>query len=148
MGKIENEILIEAPIETIWDALAQTDKLDLFDPTVKTSIALSPEKTGLGASRKVDMADGKNWFEEKITTCKRNQNLEFELTDCSFPVNSLSHAYTFEHAGNQVKVKQVMSYQVKFGILGKIIDRLMMRKQMDKGIKEFMGGLKSYAETN
>ena len=37
---------------------------------------------------------------------------------------------------------------VKFGLLGKLLDAMMLRKQSDEGIKKFFAGLKTYAETN
>ena len=33
MAKLHNEILIEAPIDKIWEALTIVDKLDVYDPT-------------------------------------------------------------------------------------------------------------------
>ena len=148
MATIHNEITVNAPIEKIWDALANIEMLDKFDPTVKHSTALSENKSGLGAKRKVLMLDGKNWFDEKVTVFKPNEALTYQLTDCSFPIKGLQHSYSFEKTGNQTKVKQVMQYTVKYGLLGKLLDAMMIRKQSDKGIKKFFAGLKSYAETH
>ena len=39
-----------------------------------------------------------------------------------------------------------MEYTVKFGLLGKLLDSLMIRKQTEGGIKKFFDGLKAYAE--
>ena len=39
-----------------------------------------------------------------------------------------------------------MEYTVKFGFLGTLLDKLMIGKQFDDGIKKFMTGLKVYAE--
>ena len=72
MATLHNEITINAPIEKIWTALTEIDMLDKYDPTVKKSSAITSEKNGIGAKRKVDMLDGKNWFEEKITEFKPN----------------------------------------------------------------------------
>jgi ribosome-associated toxin RatA of RatAB toxin-antitoxin module len=148
MTTLHNEITINAPIEKIWEALTDIEKLDKYDPTVKKSTALSQEKYGLGAKRKVDMLDGKNWFEEKVTTFKTNEALTYELTACSFPVHKLKHTYSFLKIGNQTKVIQVMEYQMKFGFVGKILDILMIRKQSDTGIKKFFTGLKQFIEYN
>jgi hypothetical protein len=41
-----------------------------------------------------------------------------------------------------------MQYTVKFGLLGKLLDAMMIKKQSDTGIKKFFAGLKSYVETN
>ena len=148
MGVIQNEIVISAPIEKIWEALSEIETPDKYDPTVKKSTAISQNTKGIGAKRKVDMKDGKNWFEEHCTVWKPNEELAYELTACSFPVHQLKHSYSFEKAGNQIRVKQVMHYQMKFGIFGKLLDVLMIRKQSDAGIKKFFAGLKSYSESN
>lgn len=148
MATIHNEITVNASIDKVWTMLTDLELLDKYDPTVKKSTLLSPEKTGIGAKRKVQMLDGKNWFDEKITEFKPNEALTYQLTDCSFPIKGLEHSYSFENIGNQTKVKQVMQYTVKFGLLGKLLDSLMIRKQSDAGIKKFFGGLKTYVETH
>ena len=38
-------------------------------------------------------------------------------------------------------------YGYQYGLIGKILDALMIRKQSDTGIKKFFTGLKSYAES-
>lgn len=146
MTTLHNEIKIDAPIENIWRALSVIDELGNYDPTVKRSVALSETKDGLGASRKVDMKDGKNWFEERVTVYERNQALTFELTACSFPIHHLKHSYSFEIVGDGTKVKQVMAYRMKHGLFGQFLDWLMVRRQSDIGIKKFFVGLKSYVE--
>ena len=148
MATIHNEITVNASIDKVWTMLTEVELLDQFDPTVKKSTALTQEKSGLGAKRKVHMLDGKNWFEEKVTVFKPNEALTYQLTDCSFPIKGLKHSYSFEEIGNQTKVKQVMEYTVKFGLLGKLLDVMMIRKQSDSGIKKFFTGLKSYTETH
>ncbi len=146
MATIKNEITINAPIEKIWSIMSDVSMLEKYDPTVKRSLLISPQKTGIGAKRKVEMLDGKNWFEETTTVFKENEALEFQLTACSFPIKSLEHTYSFRIAGPQITVFQVMKYQVKFGPLGKLMDALMIRKQSDAGIKKFFAGLKEYSE--
>ena len=148
MATLTNEIAINAPIKKIWEALSNMEGLENLDPNVKKSTAISQVKSGIGAKRKVDMQDGKNWFEEKITGFKPNDSITYELTACSFPVQNLKYTYTLEKLGSQIKVKQVMEYQIKFGLLGKLLDSLMIRKQYVKGIKGFFDGLKSYIEKN
>ena len=148
MATIHNEIIINASVDKIWAMLTDLELLEKYDPTVKKSTLVSAEKTGPGAKRKVLMLDGKNWFVEKVTAFKVNEVLTFQLTDCSFPIKGLKHSYSFEKVGNQTKVKQIMEYTVKFGLLGKLLDALMIRKQSDQGIKKFFIGLKSYVEKN
>jgi len=146
MNTIYNEVTIKAPLEKIWNILATPELLDQYDPTVKKTTLVSSNKTGLCAKRKVEMLDGKNWFDEKIADFEPMQKLSYQLTECTFPIQGLKHTYSFQTEGQHVTVKQVMEYTVKYGLLGKLMDGLMIRKQFDSGIKKFFGGLKSYAE--
>ena len=146
MGKLVNDITINASIDKIWSILTDLELLDKTDPTVKKATLISENKTGLEAKRKVLMQDGKNWFDEKITIFKTNEDLPYQLTDSSFPINALKHTYSFQKIGNQTKVQQVMEYTVKFGILGVLMDKMMIGKQFNSGINKFLTGLKNYAE--
>ena len=148
MTTLYTQITVNAPVEKIWEALSVIDNLDKFDPTVKKSTAITDNKSGIHAKRKVDMLDGKNWFEEKVIEFRPNEALAYQLTNCSFPINGLTHSYRFEKTGPQVTVKQVMQYTVKFGIIGKLLDSLLIRKQTKAGIHKFFTGLKEYAEKN
>jgi ribosome-associated toxin RatA of RatAB toxin-antitoxin module len=146
MTTLHNEITIDASVEKIWDALSNIENLEKYDPTVKEANAISQLKSGVGAARKVLMKDGKNWFEEKCTLSKANESLAYELTACSFPIHQLKHSYSFRQLGDQVQVKQVMEYEVRYGWVGKILDVLVIRKQTENGIKKFFSGLKNYLE--
>ncbi len=146
MGKLVNEVTINAPIDKVWSILTDLELLDKTDPTVKKATLISDNKTGLDAKRKVLMQDGKNWFDEKITVFKPNEELVYQLTDCSFPIKGLKHTYSFQKIGNQTKVQQVMEYTVKFGLYGVLMDKMMIGKQFNSGINKFLTGLKTYAE--
>ncbi len=146
MGKLVNDITINAPIDKIWSILTDLELLNKTDPTVKKATLISSNKTGLEAKRKVLMQDGKNWFDEKITVFKPNEELVYQLTDCSFPIKGLKHTYSFQKIGNQTKVQQEMEYTVKFGVIGVLMDKMMIGKQFNSGINKFLTGLKTYAE--
>lgn len=148
MSTLINSITIDAPIGRIWSILTDLELLDKTDPTVKKATLISEIKTGLHAKRKVIMQDGKNWFDEMITVFNPNEKLVYQLTDCSFPIKGLKHTYSFEIIGNQTKVQQVMEYTVKFGLIGVIMDKIMIGKQFNSGINLFLNGLKTYAEKN
>ena len=146
MGKLVNDITINASIDKIWSILTDLELLDKTDPTVKKATRISENKTGLEAKRKVLMQDGKNWFDEKITVFKPNEELVYQLTDCSFPIKGLKHTYSFQKIDNSIKVQQIMEYTVKFGIIGVLMDQMMINKQFNSGINKFLNGLKTYAE--
>ena len=145
MTTLHNDIIINAAIEKIWEALVVVDVLDTYDPTIKKSTAISNIKSGIGAKRKVDMLDGKNWFKEECISFDPHKDLEYKLYACSFPVHSLVHNYKFHKEGNTIRVEQLMKYKMKFGLFG-IFMGLMLKPKWNKGINKFLGGLKQYVE--
>jgi ribosome-associated toxin RatA of RatAB toxin-antitoxin module len=146
MTKLINQIVIDASIERIWTILATVGELQNYDPTVRTSTVISEASTDIGAARRVVMRDGKHWFSERITVCKPNEALTYQLTGCNFPIEGLRHSYSFERIGRQIKVTQVMEYETRFGFFGRLMDVLILRTQSDVGVKRFLNGLKEYAE--
>ena len=140
MSILQNEIIIEAPIQKIWDVLAQVDELEQYDPTVKKSTTLSDIKSGIGAKRKVTMSDGKNWFEETCSVAIPNESLEYQLTACSFPVHKLKHSYSFETVDNKTRLIQTMNYTMKYGVIGKLMDLLMVKTNQIKELDYFLRG--------
>lgn len=147
MTRLKNTIRVKASGEALWRILSNLEMLEQYDPTVKTSKLVGDTKTGMGAKRRVTMKDGKNWFEEKVAVYEPGKALTYQLTDCSFPINGLKHSYSFEQNGEYTTLTQIMEYEVKFGMFGRLLDALMIRKQTQYGITKFMDGLKEKAET-
>lgn len=146
MTTLKNEIIINAPIEKIWKELSTLDRLALYDPGAKEANVLTQNKKGKGAKRRVEMNDGKNWFEETCTIYEENNDLKYELNACSFPVHNLFHRYRFEKIDDdKYKVTQTQSYKMKYGFLGSLMG-LAIKSKWNKGINDFLQGLKKISE--
>lgn len=65
---------------------------------------------------------------------------------CNFPISQLAHTYSFSETNGTTVVKQVMTYTPKFGLLGRLLDAAVLRRNSDRGIKAFLAGLKAHAE--
>lgn len=146
MTTLSNGITIAASEQKVWTILADVGGLNEYDPTVASAEVTSASSTGVGASRKVNMADGRHWFKERLTVCEPSGPLAFELTECNFPIKALRHSYAFEPDDGQTRVTQVMEYEVKYGPIGRLMDKLMLRRQFDAGVKKFLAGLKQHTE--
>lgn len=148
MTTLINEIIINAPIEKIWNELSSLDRLALYDPGAMESKVLTQNKKGEGAKRRVEMTDGKNWFEETCTVYEENNDLKYELNACSFPVHNLFHSYKFEKINDfKYRVIQTQSYQMKYGLFGNILG-IAIKPKWNKGIRNFLQGLKTISEQN
>lgn len=147
MPTLKNSVVINASIERIWSELSNLEKVAKHDPLAKTATILGEQQTGVNSRRKVEMSDGKNWFEETCTVFKENESIKFELSACSFPVHSLHHEYQFRKiTETQTEVSQIQSYVMKYGILGKVMGA-MIKSKWKKGVIGFLDGLKKHSES-
>jgi ligand-binding SRPBCC domain-containing protein len=146
MTVLENSIHIDAPPDRVWAALASLDLLQKYDPGVTRSEIVSAERTGPGAARRCDLRPG-GWFKERVADWRPNQGLSFELYECTLPVRALRHSYTLVPDAGGTTVSQRMEYRLKFGLLGRLLDALVVRKKWDAGIHGFFSGLKRYVES-
>lgn len=146
MSTLYNSIKIEASPDVVWDILKNMSSLHQYDPAVLKATLLTEKMTeGLGASRQCDLKPS-GWFREKVTEFIPKKYLTFELYECTLPVKKLKHRYELRPEGSGTIVSQEMVFVLKYGFLGTVLDKLMVSKQFDKGIKGFLAGLKSYIE--
>jgi ligand-binding SRPBCC domain-containing protein len=147
MTVLENSIRIDAPPEKVWSVLASLDALAKYDPGVTKSEIVSPAREGPGAARRCDLAPG-GWFKERVADWRPHEALSFELYECTLPVRRLHHSYTLVAEGGATVVRQRMEYELKFGLLGKLLDALMVRRKWNAGIGGFLAGLRRFTETD
>lgn len=145
MTVLENSIRIDSPREKVWSVLASLDVLDRYDPGIKKSRVVSSQAQGLGAARHCDLTPG-GWFKEKVTEWRPHEAMAFELFECTLPVRRLKHSYTLTPDAGGTVVNQRMEYELKFGVVGQVLDAMMVRKKWNTGIKGFFAGLKRYVE--
>jgi uncharacterized protein YndB with AHSA1/START domain len=146
MTVLENSIHIDAPPDRVWAALASLDLLQKYDPGVKRSEIVSAERTGPGAARRCDLRPG-GWFKERVADWRPNEGLSFELYECTLPVRALRHSYTLVPDAAGTTVSQRMEYRLELGLLGRLLDALVVRRKWDAGIHGFFSGLKRYVES-
>lgn len=146
MTVLENTIRIDAPPEAVWAVLASLDALAAYDPGVAKSTIVSAVESGPGAARRCELAPG-GWFEEKVTAWRPHEALAFELYRCTLPVRRLEHSYTLTPDGAGTVVRQRMHYELKMGLLGRLLDALVVRRKWNAGIRGFFAGLKRHVES-
>jgi ligand-binding SRPBCC domain-containing protein len=146
MTVLENSIRIDAPPEKVWAVLTSLEALQNYDPGVTRSEIISVAREGIGAARECHLAPGGS-FKERVAEWLPGEALAFELFECTLPVKTLRHRYTFAAEEGGTRVRQRMEYELNMGALGWLLDALFVRRRWDAGIKGFFSGLKRYVET-
>jgi TfoX/Sxy family transcriptional regulator of competence genes/ligand-binding SRPBCC domain-containing protein len=146
MTVLETSIRIQATPERVWRVLAALEALDRYDPGVTKSEVISATREGAGAERKCELAPG-GWFKERVAEWQPTTSLSFELFECTLPLRRLQHRYELVADGDATVVRQRMEYALKLGLIGKVLDALVVRRRWKAGIDGFFAGLKEFVET-
>ena len=145
MTKLHHEIKINAPIEKVWQVLADLESVRFTNPLVKTVEIISPNKEGVGSARHCDFKDGK-FVEERITAFEPNRLISFELYKHQWPLVFMRWTNKLEKHGGGTLLISDTEYELKFGLLGKVLNALIMRRKFYQIITGALGDLKKYVE--
>jgi uncharacterized protein YndB with AHSA1/START domain len=145
MGKLHHEIRIDAPVGKVWSALADMEAVQHYNPGVAKARCVSPSREGVGATRHCDLKP-KGWVKERVTAWEPERALGMEVAESEWPIVFMRWRTELMPDGSGTLVGQDFEYQVKFGLLGKVMDALMMRRKLDQGISDVFAGLKRFVE--
>ena len=145
MTKLHHEILINAPLESVWRTLADLESVKFTNPLVKTVKIISPNRDGIGSARHCDFKDGK-FVEERVTACEPNKSISFELYKHQWPLVFMRWTSKVEKQGGATALISDTEYEVKFGVAGKILNALVMRRKFYQVIAESLERTKKHIE--
>ena len=148
MGKFNAHIKINAPKEQVWEVLSDIGSIYKWNPGVTHSYATSEGSGGEGATRHCDIQTPlKGYLEERAFDWNEGEGFKIDIYDTNFPLkrNVIQFALRADGGGTIIEVSP--EYQLKFGALGAVMDRLVFNRQFRKGMKGLLEGLKYHVET-
>jgi len=149
MTKLSYETRIEAPVDRVWDVLADFGGTWRWNPNVTESHSTSEANSGLGAERHCDLAFAGAKVEERIVDWHDGRSYDVEIVDGSRtpPMNKPIAHFEVEADGDTTIVRASMQYEMKYGPLGWAMDRIMVRRKFGPLFGQILAGLKHHVET-
>ena len=135
MGRLKKSIVIKTPPERIWEMLAWDRTREWITGNKRvdytSEVCTSEDKYRVGASAKVisENAGKKMEFNYEITESIENEKMTTRFTSkdvSGFGIFSLKPTQT------GTELSYVMEYRLPYSILGKIIDRLVIGREIEK----------------
>lgn len=145
MRRVSSQLTIDAPREQVWEVLADLEAVQDYNPGVKTARLVSDASGGLGAGRHCDLAPG-GYLVEQVTDWAQGHSYTLAVVDSNLPLAGATAQFFLEDAGRRTLASVHFDYDVKYGRLGRLLDRLMVSKQLDRAVPAILGGLKRYVE--
>lgn len=152
VNNVENVLVIKAvkaPKDRVWEVLDNFQGVGAFHPSVKAVSLISENNEGLGAERICHFYNGSN-FNEKVTRYVKGKEMDVSILSGlpgmmdGTPYGTLSLE---EIDNNTTQVSMRMNFKVKYGILGKLIARTMMKSQFRKLLSGVLDGLDHHSRT-
>lgn len=149
MTRFSTSTRIEAPVEKTWEVLSDIGSIYKWNPGVAHSYSTSEESFGEGATRHCDIKSGpiSGYLEERAFDWNEGKSFKIDIYESSLPLKSNIVEFTVSADGDGARVTVTPEYSLKFGPIGAIMDALMFRRQLKKGMDGLLAGLKYHVET-
>ena len=140
MSKLSRQIRINAPVEKVWEVLADFGGASKWAPTVTESYSTTEANGGVGAVRHCEVI-GFGGIEEEIVGWNESRSLSISLENAG-PIKSSVNTFSVSPAGDGTVVTANLDFRMKFGLVGALIDRFALRRQFRKVMTQGLGRLK------
>jgi len=137
---VERDIAAEASV--VWALLNDFQHIDAFNPNLarSTHIGETPLE-GLGAERRCDLKDGRNWIKERVVDWRPGESYTVEIYAGTMPIRDVRTTLAVTPKGAGSRAVMQISYTPKLGILGRLLDVIMLRRKMTGLMHSVLEGL-------
>jgi len=148
LTRIEKSIVIEAPVEKVFDFATDLDNFVKRQPPEMEMTVLSrdkgPDRVGFKAKVRAK-AGGQVWEAEDETT-ELVKNKRHVHRQKSGALKKMEATDLFEPTEKGTKWTSIFEYELPYSLLGKIVDKLKVRKDIEKSMDYSMKKMKELIE--
>jgi uncharacterized protein YndB with AHSA1/START domain len=145
MTTIRHEIHAKCPPERVWALLADLEAVQRYNPGVRRTAIDGALRTGVGARRSCELVP-KGRVVERVSHWEEGRAVGLELDEHNWPVDFMRWVTRIEPHGGGTRITQSLDYQVKFGPLGWLLDRMVMKRKLTQTLDAVFASLARHAE--
>ena len=145
------EVIVNLPRAEVWQRLRDLSIAHKYVPGLRDCRLKTEQKEGVGASRRVYTTSGME-MDETVSEWNEGTGFIIRLHNGDGPpppiFTQARFHYRIEDAPNgQTLFRPAMTYTIKFGILGRLLDKLLLNMIIRSNMKKVGLGLKQFYET-
>lgn len=150
-SRAEAEVIVNLPLAEVWQRLRDLSIAHKYVPGLRDCRLTTTQKEGVGASRRVYTTSGME-MDETVSEWNEGRGFVIRLHDGTKPpppiFTEARFHYLLEEAGaNQTRFRPTMTYTIKWGGLGALLDSLLLNFIIRANMKKVGLGLKQFYET-
>ena len=146
MADFAADTIINAPVEHVWKALARIGSIYEWNPGVVGSHLTTEKADGIGAGRQCDLGGG-NHLEEEVVEWDPGNRLTMRISETNLPFKAADIRFPLQADNGKTRVTVSPIYELKFGMIGKVLDAVYVRNNYRRGMEALLKGLKKYVES-
>ncbi len=149
MTSIIREVVIKAPRQLVWDTLSDFGNVYRMAPTITKSYLTSETTSGLDTTRHCDFTMMGATVDERITGWDEGKRLEigFDNWDNMPGMVGMSAEFSLADEGENTRMRAIMNYEVGMGVVGKMMNSVMVKPMNTKTWDNFIAGIRHHIET-
>lgn len=145
MTTIRHEVHAACPPERIWALLADLEAVERYNPGVRRATLEGAQASGVGARRSCELVP-KGRVVERVTHWEEGRAVGLEVVESDWPIHFMRWVTCIEPSERGTRITQSLDYAVKFGPLGWLLDRLVMRRKLTATVDHVFASLAQHAE--
>ena len=144
--RVERSIEIAAPPEKIWPFLVEPEKIMQWFTLLRKFEYTGEQKSGVGTTFYYEEKSGPQLMKLHyvVTEWVENEKLAFVMT--SGPAKRDDQIWSIEATPAGSRFILAEDYEMPWGIIGKIMEKLLVGRIIGKHLEEILANLKSLAE--
>ncbi len=146
MGTLTVTRTIPRPVDQFWPVLADFGGIANFHPYVQRSPLHGEQNGGVGTARTCHFHDG-NFVEEVVRDWDDGKSTVVEIVQGSMPLKRAVATLTVTPAVGGTEVAFAMDYTPKMGVLGAVMDTLVMQGKFRTMLTRVLAGLEAHLES-
>lgn len=143
MSHVARDIEIDASPTEVWAVVADLDFVPGWNPNV-VAAECSDGPYGVGTTRSCEFAPSGH-IDEVVSAWEPERRLEFEVGRHG-GIRHARMAFELTERAAATRVTASSTYELAFGPLGPVMDRLVVQRQLGRMMQRSLDGLKQHVE--
>jgi len=148
MTTFTKQIQINTSSNEVWKVVSNLGDIYKFHPGVSKSYYTTDQLEGIGAARVCELLPA---GKIKETALSWNEGegyiLQIDPLEKAPPVKNFTGEFKLNSFGkNTTQVSLTVKYNMKLGVIGNLLNKLIIQLQIEKGIDGLLKGLKLHME--
>jgi hypothetical protein len=144
--EVKSEVVINASTAAVWNVLKEFGSVSDWAPSVGKSYYLDSQTSGVGTGRHCDI-DGLGSIDEVVTDWQEGVGFTYSVTPLG-PLDKSNSSWRLSRISDrETKLEVTFNYDLRFGLLGKILHKLVMRRKLEQSLPETLAAFEQRLAT-